>query len=69
MSEFEDVVRKMPPSWHCVRCNREWPNSPRGPHSVAYVTEMVQAPDGRFSRRIVGELCKDCSEVKTQEKP
>ena len=56
MKAFMDVVRKIPPTWTCVRCHHEFDNSPSGEMSAA----LEVREDGRGNRRIVGEICKDC---------
>ena len=61
MEAFLSVARKIPPTWTCVECKREFDNGPGGEMSEAVRTEVVRQRDGYMLRRIVGDLCKTCT--------
>jgi hypothetical protein len=63
---FLSVVRKIPPTWTCVECKREFDNGPGGEMPWAVRTEVVKQNGGAIlpptKRVIVGNLCKPCAE-------
>jgi hypothetical protein len=72
---FLNVVRKIPPTWTCVECKREFDNGPYGEMPWAVQTKIVTQNSGAvrstIKRVIVGDLCKPCAEAppRTEAEP
>jgi hypothetical protein len=59
---FLNVVRKIPPTWTCVECKREFDNGPYGEMPWAVRTQQTQTFESVWLNTIVGYLCKPCAE-------
>ena len=55
LAAFLKVVAKIPQTWTCIRCKREFPNHPGG--EVSYAVETI-FKDGR--QQAIGEICETC---------
>lgn len=54
---FREVVSKIPPTWQCIRCKKDFPNIPNGP--FPYATEVRTNKEG--VRYFYGDICQDCA--------
>jgi hypothetical protein len=59
LKKFMEVVEKIPPTWTCFVCEREFPNHPGGEVPYAMATDWNHDSN---SEVVVGEICKSCHE-------